>query len=35
LDVLEVGNIIFDNTEVGKWEYNVEGKGLIPTIMEP
>ena len=23
LDVLEVGNIIFDNPEVGKWEYNV------------
>ena len=21
--------------EVGKWEYNVEGKGLVPTIMEP
>jgi hypothetical protein len=20
---------------VGKWEYNLEGKGLIPTIMEP
>ena len=35
LDVLEVGNIIFDNPEVGKWEYNVEGKGLYPTIMEP
>lgn len=35
LDVVESGNIIFENPEVGKWEYNVEGKGLVPTIMEP
>ena len=20
---------------MGKWEYNVEGKGLLPTVMEP
>ena len=33
--MLEIGNIIFDNPEVGKWEYNVEGKGMVPTIMEP
>ena len=35
LDVVESGNIIFENPEIGKWEYNVEGKGLVPTIMEP
>lgn len=35
LDVIESGNIIFENPEVGKWEYNMEGKGLVPTIMEP
>jgi len=34
LDVNEHGNIIFDNPEIGKWEFNVEGKGLIPTMME-
>lgn len=35
LDVVEAGNIIFEHPSVGKWEYNVEGKGLVPTIMEP
>jgi len=35
LDVVESGNIIFENPTVGKWEYNLEGKGLVPTIMEP
>ena len=35
LDVFEHGNIIFDNPQVGKWEFNVEGKGLVPTMMEP
>ena len=35
LDIVETGNIIFENPAVGKWEYNVEGKGLLPTIMEP
>jgi hypothetical protein len=35
LDVVETGNIIFDNPHIGKWEYNVAGKGLLPTIMEP
>ena len=35
LDVVEDGNIIFENPAVGKWEYNVQGKGLVPTIMEP
>jgi hypothetical protein len=34
LDVVETGNIIFENQQVGKWEYNVEGKGLVPTMME-
>jgi len=35
LDVIESGNIIFENPEVGNWVYNMEGKGLVPTIMEP
>ena len=35
LDVVETGAIIFDNPHIGKWEYNVAGKGLLPTIMEP
>jgi len=35
LDVVESGNIIFEHPTVGKWEYNLEGKGLVPTIMEP
>lgn len=35
LDVVESGNVIFDNPTIGKWEFNVEGKGLVPTIMEP
>ena len=35
LDVVESGTIIFDNPHIGKWEYNVAGKGLLPTIMEP
>lgn len=26
---------MFENPQVGKWEYNVEGKGLLPTVMEP
>jgi hypothetical protein len=35
LDVVESGNIVFENATVGKWEYNVEGKGMLPTLMEP
>lgn len=35
LDVVESGNIVFENPTVGKWEYNVEGKGMLPTVMEP
>jgi len=35
LDQVESGNIVFSHPQVGKWEYNVEGKGLVPTIMEP
>jgi len=35
LDVVESGNIVFHHPMVGKWEYNIEGKGLVPTIMEP
>jgi hypothetical protein len=35
LDVVESGNIVFSHPQVGKWEYNVEGKGLVPTLMEP
>jgi hypothetical protein len=35
LDVVETGSIVFDNPQIGKWEYNVAGKGLLPTIMEP
>ena len=35
LDIVETGNIIFDNAQIGKWEFNVAGKGLLPTIMEP
>ena len=33
--MIEQGNIIFDSPSVGKWEFNVEGKGLVPTMMEP
>jgi len=35
LDMVESGNIVFENALVGKWEYNVQGKGLLPTVMEP
>lgn len=35
LDVVESGTIVFENPTVGKWEYNVEGKGMLPTVMEP
>ena len=35
LDVVESGSIIFENPVVGKWQYNLEGKGLLPTVMEP
>lgn len=35
LDAVESGTIIFENPTVGKWEYGVEGKGLLPTVMEP
>ena len=35
LDAVESGNIVFENPTVGKWEYNVEGKGMLPTVMEP
>ena len=35
LDVIENGNIIFENEEVGKWEYYCEGTGLLPTMMDP
>jgi hypothetical protein len=35
LDAVEAGNIVFENPIVGKWQYNVEGKGLLPTLMEP
>lgn len=35
MDVVESGSVVFENPLVGKWEYNVEGKGLVPTIMEP
>jgi len=35
LDIVETGNIIFENMHIGKWEFNVAGKGLLPTIMEP
>jgi hypothetical protein len=33
--VVENGTIVFDNPHIGKWEFNVSGKGLLPTIMEP
>jgi hypothetical protein len=26
---------VFENATVGRWEYNVEGKGTLPTVMEP
>jgi len=35
LDIVESGSILFDNPHIGKWEYNVAGKGLLPTMMEP
>lgn len=35
LDVVESSNIVFSHPMIGKWEFNVEGKGLVPTIMEP
>lgn len=35
LDVVESGTIVFSHPQVGRLEYNVEGKGLVPTIMEP
>ena len=35
LDVVEDGNIIFENLAVGKWEYNVQDGGQVPYIMEP
>jgi len=35
LDAVESGTIVFENPVVGKWQYNVEGKGLLPTVMEP
>jgi hypothetical protein len=35
LDIVENGTIVFDNPHIGKWEFNVSGKGLLPTIMEP
>lgn len=35
MDVIESGNIIFENPLIGKWRFYVEGKGLIPTMMEP
>lgn len=33
--MIESGNIVFLNELIGKWEFNVEGKGLVPTTMEP
>ena len=33
--MIESGNIIFENVQIGKWRFYVEGKGLIPTMMEP
>ena len=35
LDLVETGHILLENPQIGKWEYNVAGKGLLPTIMEP
>lgn len=35
LDAVESGNIVFENPTVGRWEYNIEGKGMLPTVMEP
>ena len=35
LDIIENGNIVFENEDVGKWEYYCEGRGLLPTLMEP
>ena len=35
LDIIENGTITFENEDVGKWEYYCEGKGLLPTLMEP
>lgn len=33
--MIENGNIIFENEDVGKWEFYCEGKGLLPTMMDP
>ena len=33
--MVESSNIVFSHPLIGKWEFNVEGKGLVPTIMEP
>ena len=35
LDIVETGNIVMENPHIGKWEFNVAGKGMLPTIMEP
>jgi hypothetical protein len=35
LDIVEPGLIVFENTAVGKWEFSLEGKGKVPTVMEP
>ena len=35
LEVVESGNIVFSHPVVGQWEFNVEGTGLVPTLMEP
>ena len=35
LDAVESGTIVFESPIVGKWQYHVEGKGLLPTLMEP
>jgi len=35
LEAVEAATITFENLSIGKWEFQVEGKGLLPTIMEP
>lgn len=35
LDVVETASIVFENNQIGKWEFNMEGQGKVPTIMEP
>lgn len=35
LDVVESGLVVFENPAVGKWEFQLEGKGKVPTVMEP